>query len=603
MRRHLRHVVPALAALALLAVIHTWPLARHLTTHLPGEGIGDNAIFAWNTWWMRQALSGPAAFFDAGVLFAPVGTSLVLHTHTASGAFAGSLLPVDAVAATNVLVITCVALNGIAAYAVAYFLTGSRPAAALAGVLFLGAAPLTVRLMGHFNLLYAWTMVAAAVACVRVGRVRSPASGVVAGLAAALVAWTDYYFFIYTVVSVMVVAAADVLRVEHARRAAGRTARVLAVLTILLAIAGVAAHLLGRTAENLFTAAWIFGLAWLAATWRFRLRVVAAPSVPLLPVAAGVVVFALAVAPIVTGAFALWRAGDYVDPPRYWRSAPPGADLATLVMGPPWHGLAGGLVRRAYASLDIDAMEMSGWLGVVPLVLAVLALRDPRLRSQRRVWTALALVFAVWSAGAFLSAGGLNTGVLLPQQALRYVPVVSNARMPARALVVVSFALAMLAALWARSQRPVVVYSLAALAALEQLAAPLPLAAVPHRAIDRALALRPSGIVIELPFGYRDGFGMRGRFDEAALLGQIVHGHPIAGGFVARLAPSVREWYESKPEFRALLEAAERGGMQAVDCAAIARIFEASGARYVVVHESGGERLYARGEPCVPPLR
>lgn len=39
-----------LAGYVLLAVAHTYPLVRHLDTHLPGQGLGDNASFLWNAW-------------------------------------------------------------------------------------------------------------------------------------------------------------------------------------------------------------------------------------------------------------------------------------------------------------------------------------------------------------------------------------------------------------------------------------------------------------------------------------------------------------------------------------------------------------------------
>ena len=47
-----------------------------------------------------------------------------------------------------------------------------------------------------------------------------------------------------------------------------------------------------------------------------------------------------------------------------------------------------------------------------------------------RTWLLLGCVFLVWSAGPFLRVFGIDTGLPLPQVLLRYVPVVSNARIP-----------------------------------------------------------------------------------------------------------------------------------------------------------------------------
>jgi hypothetical protein len=303
------------------------------------------------------------------------------------------------------------------------------------------------------------------------------------------------------------------------------------------------------------------------------------------------------VAPIAAAAASLWMAGEYVAPPRLWRSAPPGFDLATLVTGPPWHPLTGAMTRAWYESRGIDVMEMSGWLGVTAPIAAALALRGWRASPQVRIWALVACLFLVWAAGAFLHVGGVNTGLVLPQQALRFVPVVSNARMPARALIVVALAGAMLAALWVRAQRPATGWLLCAVAGVELLACPLPLVAVPRRAVDEALMRRVPGVVLELPFGYRDGFGMRGRFDESALLGQAVHRNPIAGGFLARLPPAVDDLYlrnETIDSFRRF-----SAGQDAVrpSCQRALADLRAAGVRYVIVAASYSQSV--QGLPLV----
>ena len=70
------HAAAAAAFLA-LSVVLTWPLAGHLTTHIPGSVDGDNFAFLWNFWWMRQALASAsdAAFFSP-LLFSPAGVDL-----------------------------------------------------------------------------------------------------------------------------------------------------------------------------------------------------------------------------------------------------------------------------------------------------------------------------------------------------------------------------------------------------------------------------------------------------------------------------------------------------------------------------------------------
>ena len=91
--RTLRH--PGAAAFFLISsLIWSFPLVTRISTHLPGDGLGDNAAFLWNFWWMRHALSTAGAhgfqtFFQTDHIFAPFGADLTLHTHTALPAFLG----------------------------------------------------------------------------------------------------------------------------------------------------------------------------------------------------------------------------------------------------------------------------------------------------------------------------------------------------------------------------------------------------------------------------------------------------------------------------------------------------------------------------------
>ena len=59
MRRGVRDHLGPLILMAGLAVVWTWPLARHLSTHVTGLP-GDNYSFLWNLWWMRHVVAGAA---------------------------------------------------------------------------------------------------------------------------------------------------------------------------------------------------------------------------------------------------------------------------------------------------------------------------------------------------------------------------------------------------------------------------------------------------------------------------------------------------------------------------------------------------------------
>jgi hypothetical protein len=153
---------------------------------------------------------------------------------------------------------------------------------------------------------------------------------------------------------------------------------------------------------------------------------------------------------------------------------------------------------------------------------------------------------------------GYQTGILLPGLFLRWVPILNNARIPGRAVLVVYLVTAMLVAigLARRSRRTRLAMPLvaSALVAADYIAVPLPLDRVEVPQLYRTIAHTP-GAVLELPFGFRDGFGEAGHFDSQVLLNQTVHGRPILGGFVGRLSPVLRARYLADPVIESLLTA------------------------------------------------
>ena len=453
-----------LAGCVLLAVLHTFPLVRHLDTHLPGQGLGDNVSFLWNAWWMREALASPHVFFQCPVIEAPVGVSLALHTHTALPAFlaASVLAPLPLVRAHNLLLIASLALNGVAAYALAFVVTRARAVSVLAGVLFLVAPTFAGRLMGHYNLLVAWPLVFACAAYVAWWQRPTASTALGTAVMAALIPYGDYYYAVYFVLFALVYAALELWHVQvdvHARPPT-LSSRLVLTLAAVAFLAGIVIAALPAlrldlgfrtvrigSASNALTAGWALGLVAGLMRWRPKLTITGRQPFPrsrvqtLIP---GLVVFGVLVAPLMGAAWTAWTAGDYVTQASSLKSSPRGIDVASLALGPPFAGVAGPAVRTVYRFFDLDVMEGCGWLGIVPVALLVFALSRARHLPDVRRWLIVGAVFGVWALGPYLIVLDQNSGLLLPQALAQIIPIVDNARIPGRAMAMTHLSLVVL---------------------------------------------------------------------------------------------------------------------------------------------------------------
>ena len=108
---------------------------------------------------MREAVArADIACFHTDRLFAPFGTDLTLHTHTAlpSWIAATVLAPLSIVAAQNLVILASLALNGFAAHLLAVDRTSDHGASVVARVIFAGSPYFLAHLLGPINLVCAW---------------------------------------------------------------------------------------------------------------------------------------------------------------------------------------------------------------------------------------------------------------------------------------------------------------------------------------------------------------------------------------------------------------------------------------------------------------
>jgi hypothetical protein len=561
-----------------LAILWTLPLIAQLNTAIPGSVLGDGPIFVWNNWWVREALTPPPrSLFWTPYLFAPLGTDLTLHTHTLFPSLLAATvfgwLPL--IPATNLVILLGVALNGFCAYLLADSITRRWWPALLAGIAYGGSPFVMGHLLGHYNLVHAWGL-PLCLLCIRHGRAGSKAAWAGAGLTWLATVYTDYYYGIYLTLIVLGWAGATVLEWRWSAEANPRLPRWMttglvvaatggALVAVFIAATGggvftIAGRLVSITRPtNLVTIVWLLLVlrAALAAVSRLRVRVtldaIKSRSIAwlILPV--------VGLLPLIVAAYDTWVAGNYVSQSYRWRSAPAGIDLASLVTGNPWNPLIGSQIRELYARFGINALETAAWIGI-PLALVLwLAPAWWRCRTGKQ-WLLCGIAFLTWALGPWLTIAGVQTGILLPATLVRWVPLVGNARMPGRAVIVVYLAVSMLVAIGLarrkRSVHPAVAAAVTCLVVLDYAGFPMQVERVQVPGLYQDLR-GTTGNLIELPMGVRDGFGQTGRFDPRVLLHQTVHERPLVGGFVGRLSPRIADAYARNPVVRSLLALSE----------------------------------------------
>jgi hypothetical protein len=429
------------------------------------------------------------------------------------------------------------------------------------------------------------------------------------GACLAVTAYVAYYYVAYLLFFslIYVAAAARIVVVSCARTSMSRAVRRLAIAAVTVAVLSAIAAVVivasgagswsvgpilisARTPQNALSLMWLgvaaAALAVLRPRFRLQLHAETFKSFWLLGRIA--LTFSILVSPLLWQSALLFIEGDYITPVYRWRSSPRGVDLLAPVLGHPLHPAFGSISQRAHSALGQDYIETIGWFGLTPLALLLMTRWSTATAAMARPWTAVGIAFAVWALGPILTVGGFDTGLRLPAILLRFVPVVANARMPGRAIVIVFMVVAVLLALTISTARgrlrslPLQCLLLA-LILFEYWSAPIPLTMLERPAVYEALARADPGAVCEVPFGVGDGLSAGvGSQDRRALWYATVHHHPMVGGYIGRMPADAVERYRRTPVVGTLLMLSagqEPAALTDTDVAS-------SPCRYLVVHRA-----------------
>lgn len=136
MKTRLYEVVGVLLVFGTLTVGLTWPQAAQLRTHVASAD--DSLLSIWRIAWIAHAIGTPASVADANIFYPEARTLAYTDAVLLQGLVATPFIRagVSPVLVYNLLILGSIALSGAATYLLARRLTGSVPAAFVAGTIF-----------------------------------------------------------------------------------------------------------------------------------------------------------------------------------------------------------------------------------------------------------------------------------------------------------------------------------------------------------------------------------------------------------------------------------------------------------------------------------
>lgn len=474
----------------------TWPVVIHMFDAVAGFDGRDSLQWVWFNWWGAKSLlvlqHSPT---QVDWLYYPQGAA---HPILQATMFVPLLaLPVTLAGgvrfAYNLMFLLSFVLGGLLTYLLLLSLARHRPAAFVAGVIFIFApARMGHALAGHLLLISTWSLPLFALAVIYLCRQPSWRWMLLASLALTVLTLTQPIHLAYFAVPFAAVYGGAALL---SRQGVGRFRR---VLPYLAAAGGVTAILLAPFWASLLTATW-------------------------------------------QGEQEFFTSAGLEEH---------STDLLAFVLPSPYHPLwAGAAEPPAWLTGVIgstrDLEEQVAYLGILPLGLAVWAVA--RRQPGVYLWLGLALLAVLLAMGPSLKVLGQNTGWPLPYSWLMDLPFLRWSRTPGRLNETTSLALAVLAAFGladllrrlgtGRQQWLVAALAICVILVDYLVFFPFPLGGQKMPGFYRRLAAEPPpGPVLDMPVT-----GSR-RASNYSLLYQTVHNRPISGGYIERDPPGTVEW-------------------------------------------------------------
>jgi hypothetical protein len=515
----------------------TWPLVDEIDERLPGPS-DDTLVHYWNGWWVKRALTLGQSPFYTRYLYYPTGISLVYHNFAWFSIVTWLALEplVGGYVAYNLSIFVNLALCGLAAFLLAYELTGDRRAAFLAGLLY-ECWPFRLSQLDHPNLISTQWIPLFLLFLIRVVRLGKWQDGVLAGVFLALTGYTRWQLL----VPAAILGGTYLICTLPGRRTSWRRwglALLLAGVIVVLALTPPALMLMRQQRTE---------------------------SAELL----------------------------VEDEEEEMQT-----DLLAYVTPGPSHSVLNSLTQPAYARYYADRSEprrFAAYVGVTALALVLLGVLKARRASL--AWVAMAVVLILLALGPILRLDGqLYPNVPMPYRLAARLYVVRLLRVPDRFNMFLALPVAMLSAYgvahvlapvqkrgkWAASAA----LGLLGVAVLfEYIAVPVPLIRPKVSEFHHWLSAELDDFaVLDLPIDTSRS--------KRYMAAQVTHQHPILQGKTPRFPQGAFDYLNSQPWIRALRES----GRMPPTHTDVSRQLETlawDGVRYVILDKRsiGSDRL------------
>jgi hypothetical protein len=527
-----RSHVLVLAGYALLTLVMTYPLGLRISSHLAGSG-DDMWLFQWDNWWLRKALVEGLDPYFTTLLFHPQGVSLVYHNFSWLNTTIWLVLEplVGRIAAYNATFLLTFIISGYATYTLVSYVTDSRTAAFIAGLVF-AFSPYHLSHFNHPNLIS--------------------------------VQWLPFcmLFLIRTV-----------------RQGRWRD--------VLLCVLSLVLTGLSRWQLLIFAAvlmALYLGYSLLFERDRWNRRTVLALAVIGLGTALCISPLAY---PLITGLAEGDISSQIMTEQQEWAQT----DLLAYVIPNRYHPLFGHDVAPIYERFRKNRGHIA-FLGYTVLLLGGYGIL--RARRAALYWALAAACLMLLALGPVLRfSGNLYPSIPMPYRLVGWLPPIKALRTTDRFNMALSLPLAVLAGygvmhlqkalkrrLPPRRHARTIAFSgtvLAGLVLFEFLSSPFPTIAPLTSPFYRELAREPGDFaILEVPMG-------RG-YAKAYMFFQTLHGKRLVEGHVSRTPPEAYDYISNHPFLGPL---SERGDLNTSRCdlSRLLRSLAADDIRYIVVHK------------------